>query len=146
MCVIVVTVRGWADVGLWVAVCFLAKISLLWPTCKTTFTRLTQSQAISQSFRVFISFRSMRDTTFFHISKLFFCTKLPFPLPWWSKDLRVDKLQVAGGQLRNPPVWFRHDSNCIWRSISIQYVQIEPGVNSDLGNGSFWVGIHDAIR
>ena len=33
---------------------------------------------------------------------------------------------------------------CIWRSISIQYVQIEPGVNSDLGNGSFWVEIHDA--
>ena len=28
-------------------------------------------------------------------------------------------------------------SDCIWRSISIQYVQIEPGVNSDLGNGSF---------
>ena len=27
--------------------------------------------------------------------------------------------------------------DCIWRSISIQYVQIEPGVNSDLGNGSF---------
>ena len=35
------------------------------PTCKTTFARLTQSLAISQSFRVFISFKSMRDTTFF---------------------------------------------------------------------------------
>ena len=35
-------------------------------------------------------------------------------------------------------------SDCIWRSISIQYVQIEPGVNSDLGNGSFWVEIRDA--
>ena len=52
---------GWADVGLWVAVCFLAKISLHRPTCKTTFARLTQSQAISQSFRAFISFRSRRD-------------------------------------------------------------------------------------
>ena len=29
------------------------------------------------------------------------------------------------------------NAECIWRSISIQYVQIEPGVNSDLGNGSF---------
>ena len=64
--------RGRADVGLWVAVCFLAKISLHSPTCKTTFARLTQSQPISQSFRVFISFGSMRDTTFFHFSKLFF--------------------------------------------------------------------------
>ena len=63
--------RGWADVGLWVAVCFLAKISSHRPTCKTTFARLTQSQAISQSFRVFISFTSRRDTTFFHFSKLF---------------------------------------------------------------------------
>ena len=44
------------DVGLWVAVCFLAKISFHRPTCKTTFARLTQSQAISQSFRVFITF------------------------------------------------------------------------------------------
>ena len=64
-----------------VAVCFLAKISLHRPTCKTSFARLTQSQAISQLFRVFITFRSMRDTTFFHFSTLF-CTKLPFPLPW----------------------------------------------------------------
>ena len=39
------------------------------------------------------------------------------------------------------PAW---NSDCIWRSISIQYVQIEPGVNSDLGNGSFWVEIRDA--
>ena len=36
------------------------------------------------------------------------------------------------------------NAGCIWRSISIQYVQIKPGVNSDLGNGSFWVEIRDA--
>ena len=71
VCVIVVIWAESADVGLWVAVCFLAKISLHRPTCKTTFASLTQSQAISQSFRVFISFRSVRDTTFFHFSKLF---------------------------------------------------------------------------
>ena len=78
-------------------VCFLVKISLQRPTCKTTFPSLTQSQAISQAFRVLISFRSMRDTTFFHFLKLFFCTYLPVPLPWWSKDLRVDK-HAGGGQ------------------------------------------------
>ena len=54
---------------------------------------------------------------------------------------------MAGGQLRNPPVSQGSSdmkSDCILRSISIQYVQIEPGVNSDLGNGSFWVEIRDA--
>ena len=89
--------RGWADVGLWVAVCFLAKISSHRPTCKTTFARLTQSQAISQSFGVFISFRSRRDTTFFSFFENLFYTKLPFPLPWWSKDLLMDK-HAGGGQ------------------------------------------------
>ena len=52
--------------------------SLHRPTCKTTFARLTQSQAISQSFRVFITFRSMRDTTIFHCSKLIFIQNYRF--------------------------------------------------------------------
>ena len=51
---------------------------VLLPTCKTTFARLTQSRAISQSFRVFITFRSMRDTTFFHFSKHFFVQNYRF--------------------------------------------------------------------
>ena len=53
---------------------------------------------------------------------LFYRYRLPYPLPRWSKDLLVENLQVAGGQLRNPPVHFRRD--CIRRSTSIQYVQI----------------------
>ena len=83
MCVIVVTMRGWEGLSISACGCFLAKISSHRPTCKTTFARLTQShsQAISQSFHVFLTFRSMRDTTFSHFSKLFFCTKLPFPVP-----------------------------------------------------------------
>ena len=139
--------RGWADVGLWVAVCFLAKISSHRPICKTTFARLTQSQAISQSFRVFISFRSRRDTTFFHFSKLFFVQNYRFlyhgdqKFSWWTS------MQVAGSQLRNPPVkcevparrWLH-----IWRSISIQHVQMEAGLNSDPGNDSFRDKIRDA--
>ena len=71
------------------------------------FARLTQSQAISQSFRVFITFRSMRDTTFFHFFETHFLYKIPLLLPWWSKDVLV--VQVASGQLRNPPVKFRHE-------------------------------------
>ena len=146
---------------MWVAVCFLAKISLHRPTCKTTFARLSQSQAISQSFRVFITFRSMRDTMsiaaevrtsrlhhfqinerydffiFIFSSKLFFCTKLPFPLPW-----RICRWQVVNFKIHLCSSDMKSD--CIWRSISNQYVQIEPGVNSDLGNGSFWVEIRDA--
>ena len=34
---------------------------------------------------------------FFFISRNSFYTKLPFPLPWWSKDLLVDK-HAGGGQ------------------------------------------------
>ena len=139
-----VTMRGWADVSLWVAVCFLAKISLHRPTCKTTFARLTQSQAISQSFRVFISFRSMREYDFFHFSKLFFIQNYCFlyhgdqKISWWTSC----RWQVVNFEFH---LWSSGmNSDCIWRSISIQYVQVEPGVNSDLGNGSFWVEIRDA--
>ena len=35
-------------------------------------------------------------------------------------------------------------ADCIWRSISIQHVQIEAALNSDPGNDSFWVEIRDA--
>ena len=36
------------------------------------------------------------------------------------------------------------NADCIWRSISIQHVQIEAGVNSDPGNDSFGDKIRDA--
>ena len=69
-CVIVVTIRRWADVDLWVAVCVLAKISFRRPT--TTFARLAPSQAISQSI-VFSwpSFMTMRGTNKFHFFHFF---------------------------------------------------------------------------
>ena len=102
--------------------CFLAKISLHRPTCKTTFARLTQSQAISQSFRVFITFRSMRDTTFFHFSKLIFCTKYRFfyhgdqKMSWWCRWRAVNfEIHLWSSGM---------NADCIWRSISIQHVQI----------------------
>ena len=34
----------------------------------------------------------------------------------------------------------------IWRSISIQAVQLEDGLNSDPGNDSFWDKIRDATH
>ena len=124
MCVIVVTMRGRGDVGLWVAVCFLAKISLHRPTCKTTFARLTQSQAISKSFRVFITVRSMRDTTFFIFRNSFFVQNYRFlyhgdqKISWWRicRWRAVNfKIHLCSSDMK---------SDCIWRSISIQYVQI----------------------
>ena len=130
--------RGWADVGLWVAVCFLAKISLYRPTCKTTFARLTQSPAISKSFRVFITFRSMRGTTFFHFSKLCFIQNYRVlyhgdqKISWW----RICRWRAVNFEIHLCSSDMISD-HCIWWSISIQYVQIEPGVNSDLGNGFF---------
>ena len=125
--------------------CFLAKISLHRPTCKITFASLTQSQAISQSFRVFISFRSMRDTTFFHFSKLFLY-KITVSLTMVIK-------RSPGGQAscRWRAVNFEihlwssgRNADCIWRSISIQHVQIEAGLNSDPGSDSFRDKIRDA--
>ena len=48
-------------------------------------------------------------------------------------------MQVAGSQLRSPPVKFRQERWLhIWRSISIQHVQMDAGLNSDPGNDSFW--------
>ena len=75
VCVIVVTIRRWADVGLWAAaaVCVLAKISFCGPTA--TFARLTQSQAISHS-RAFSSLSERWEIrtsfTFFHFFETLF--------------------------------------------------------------------------
>ena len=92
----------------------------------------------------------MRETNKFHFLLYFetlFYTKLPSPLTWWSKDLLFESVQVA------PAVNFEIHlcssgssviSDCIWRSASNRYVQVRPGMNSDLGNGSFWVKIRVA--
>ena len=139
--------RGWADVGLWVAVCFLAKISSHRPTCKTTFARLTQSQAISQSFRVFISFSSLsrRDTTFFHFSKLFlYKITVSFTMVI-KRSPGGQACRWRPGQLRNPPVKFRQER---WlQNLAIdQHPACPNGGRLELwpGNDSFWDKIRDA--
>ena len=143
--VIMATMRGWVDVGLGAVVCSLAKISLHRPWCKTTFARLTQSQAISQSFRVFITFLVQGEIRlFFHFSKLFFIQNYQF---LYHSDQTVSRWTSCRWRAVNFEIhlWsFGMKADCIWRSISIQYVQIEPGVNSGLRNGSFWVKIRDA--
>ena len=126
--VILVTMRGWADVGLWVAVWFLAKISLHRPTCKATFARLTQSQAISKSLRVLITFRSMRGTTFFSFFETLFDKKITVSFTMVIKDLLVENLQVAGGQLRNPPVQFRRD---LWPHLAIDQHAVCPNLSPE---------------
>ena len=82
---------------------------------------------------------------FFHFSKLFFIQNYRFlyhgdqKISWWTS------MQVAGNQLRNPPVKFRQERSLhIWRSICIQHVQMEAGLNSDPGNDSFSDKIRDA--
>ena len=144
--------RGWADVGLWVAVCFLAKLSSNRPTCKTTFARLTQSQAISQSFRVFITFRSMRDTTFFSFSKLFFIQNYGFlyhviktspsgesagggqsTIQSYLKDPAWSRIHQAWGpSLKAPSVWrpgpkawWIRDHAEVWRNDLSSYGHLE---------------------
>ena len=85
----------------------------------------------------------MRDTTFFFFRN-FFCTKLLFlyhgdqKSSWW----RVCRWRAVNFEIHLCSSDLKSD--CIWRSINIHYVQIEPGVNPDLGNGSFWVEIRDA--
>ena len=59
---------------------------------------------------------------FFSFFESLFYTRLPFPLPWWSKDLLVDK-PAGGGQLRNPPVKFRNER---WLHLAIDQHPVCP--------------------
>ena len=145
--------RGWADVGLWVAVCFLRKFLYIYKTmfARLTKSSVTQSQAISQSiaFHHFqVNERDEKVSLFFSFFKTLFYTKLPFPLPWWSKDLLVENLQVAGGQRRHPPVQFRRDlcRTAFGDRPASRMCKFSASVNSEFRNGSFWLEIRDAVR
>ena len=81
---------------------------------------------------VFINFffhRSLRTFRFFSFFETIFS---PFHFYFYHGDQTISRTS-----------WRIY---CIWQSISIQYVQIQPDVNSDLGNGSFWVEIRHAQR
>ena len=93
VCVAMVTLKRWADVGLWVAVCVLGKISLRRPTTTVCTFWYSHRQSRSQKrFRI----RSIRDANKF-TSFLFRNSFLPIFLLWWSNDFLVEDLQVAGG-------------------------------------------------
>ena len=133
-------VMGWADVSLCVAVYFLAKISLHRPTRKTTFARLTQSQAFSQSFRVFqiherYDFFLFFETLFIQNDRFLYHGDQK--ISWWGicrwRAVNFEIHLCSSGM----------NSDCIWRSSISKF---SASVNSDLrlGNGSLWVEIGDA--
>ena len=145
-CVIVVTMRGWADVGLWVAVCFLAKISLHMHRPKTMFARLTQSQAISQSFSRFHHFQI--NERYEQVSLFFIFRNLYKIIVSFTMVIKRSPGGESAGGGRSTS-----KSTCVlsaWtltafgdRSAS-SISKFSASVNSDLGNGSFWVEIRDA--
>ena len=81
---------------------------------------------------------------FLRFSKLFFIQNYHFlyhgdqKISWWTScRWRAVNFEIH--------LWSSGmNADCIWRSISIQHVQIEAGLNSDPGNDSFGVEIHDA--
>ena len=84
-----------------------------------------ENLAISQSI-VFLSPSDQWETksfTFFIFLNSFLC-KITVSFTMVIKRSPVEILQVAGGQHQNPSVQFRVISDCIWRSTSVQCVQI----------------------
>ena len=116
VCVIVVTIRRLADVGLWVAVCVLAKNSFRRPT--TTFARLIQSQEILQS----NAFSSVSDQSEIRTSCTFF---------HFSKPLFLYCILYHGDQKVS---WWR---TCRWRAVNFEIRLCSSGMNSDLGECFF---------
>ena len=136
---------GWADVGLWVAVCFLAKIYIGVHVKPRLHAWHSHRQSRSHQSRFHLFQIKERYDFFFIFRNSFFIQNYRFlyhgdqKISWWTS------MQVAGNQLRNPPVKFRQERWLhIWRSICIQHVQMEAGLNSDPGNDSFSDKIRDA--
>ena len=128
-----VTLRRWADVGLWVAVWVQAKISFQIYVGLRPHLPVRHGHRQSCSFHHYqINERFEHVSLLFHFSKLF----LLFSLPWWSKDLLVENLQVAGGQLRNPPVQVLRE---LWprRMLLLGSVQAGDGINWPLTQETF---------
>ena len=108
--------RRWADTGLCVAVCILAKKFLRRP--KTTFACLTQSQAISQSIAFLSLLRSMRGTNKFYLFFRFFRNSFY-------------RFLYHGNQIIS---WWRI---CRWLVVNFEIYLCGSGVNSDLGECFF---------
>ena len=144
MCVIVVTMWGWVDVGLWVAVCFLAKFLYIGRHVKARL-HAWHSHRQSRSHFALSSLSDLWEMRLFSIFRNSFLHKIPVSFTM------VIKRSPGGQACRWRAVNFEihlwssgMNADCIWRSISIQLVQIEAGLNSDPGKDSFWVDIRDA--
>ena len=105
MRVIVVTMSGWSDVGLWVAVCFLAKISVHIYNLICTIDTVTGNLAVNS---VFITFRWMRETKKFRFFFIFQNSFLYKNTVSFTMVIKIspggESAVERGGQLRNPPV------------------------------------------
>ena len=98
----------------------------------TDFTFASFTLACSHARSILYSSMLLTDlrgrSGFFHFSKVFLTTSF-LVLPLWTTDLEVELENFVQIQL--------------YLAIDQHPVQIKPGVNSDLGNGSFWVEIRD---
>ena len=92
----------------------------------------------SRSHFAFSSLSDQWEIRLFFIFRNSFWYKITVSFTMVIKRFPGGPRRVAGSQLRNPPVKFRMNADCIWRSICIQHVQIEAGLNSDPGNDSLW--------
>ena len=84
----------------------------------------------------------INGTTFFHFRNTFFIQNYRFlyhgdqKISWW----RICRWRAFNFEIHLCSSGMNCD--CFWRSICIQYVQVEAGVSS--GNGSCWIEIRDA--
>ena len=122
--------RGWADVGLWVAVCFLAKISYIGLHVKPRLYAWHSHRQSRSPISRFHLFQINERYDFFFIFWNSFLYKITVSLTMVIK--RSPGGQAAdGGQSTSKstcevPAWTQ---TAFGRSISIQHVQIEPGLN-----------------
>ena len=146
--VIVVTMRGWSDVDLWVAVCFLAKISVHIYNLVCTIDTVTGNLAVNS---VFITFRSMRETKKFHI--FFFIFQNSFLYKITVSFTMVIKRSPGGESAGDGRSTSKSTCTCADPAWSLTAFGDRPAsgmsklsasVNSDLRNGSFWLEIPHA--
>ena len=110
--------RGWADVGLWVAVCFLAKISSHRPTCQTTL-HARHSHWQSRSHFAFSSLSHQGEIRLFFIFRSSFLYKITV-----SFTMVINR--SPGGQA------------CRWRAVNFEIHLWSSSMNADciFGNRS----------
>ena len=125
--------------GFWVAVCVLVKISsVAYDNC--TLDTVTGNLAVNS---VFITVRSMRETNKFHFFSFFFET-LFYTVSFTMVIKRSPGGESAGASLKSTFVVLACTLTTFGDRLASIISKFNASVNSDLGNGSFWVEIRDA--